>query len=105
FDYVLADVPCSGLGVISSKPDIKWRKQDFDDLCKLQFEILVNAMQYVKIDGTVLYSTCTVHKAENQDIVNKALEKFNNFIVEEQKQLFPCSSNDGFFICKLKRCK
>ena len=62
-------------------------------------------MQYVKIDGTVLYSTCTVHKAENQDIVNKALEKFNNFIVEEQKQLFPCSSNDGFFICKLKRCK
>lgn len=105
FDYVLADVPCSGLGVISSKPDIKWRKQNLEDLCKLQLEILINAMQYVKTGGTLLYSTCTIHKAENQDIINKALEKFDNFEIEEQKQLFPCSSNDGFFICKLKRCK
>lgn len=106
FDFVLADVPCSGLGVISGKPDIKWRKQDYKSLCSLQFEILKNAMQYVKKGGVLVYSTCTVHKAENIDIVNKALSENPAFeVVGEPVQLFPNNEHDGFFVCKMKRCE
>lgn len=105
FDCVLADVPCSGLGVISGKPDIKWRKQEYKSLCALQLEILKNAMEYVKVGGELVYSTCTVHKAENIDIVNRAMSEKQGFeIVGEPVQLFPNEEYDGFFICKMKRC-
>lgn len=103
FDRVLTDVPCSGLGVISGKPDIKWRKQNYEELCDIQLKILLNGMKYVKKGGILVYSTCTVHKAENEEIVKKALTINNEFDVLEQKQLFPCSENDGFFICKMKK--
>lgn len=106
FDFVLADVPCSGLGVISGKPDIKWRKQDYKSLCRLQLEILKNAMQYVKKGGALVYSTCTVHKAENIDIINKAVSENPTFKTEgEPVQLFPNDEHDGFFVCKMKRCE
>ncbi|MBQ7040127.1 MAG: 16S rRNA (cytosine(967)-C(5))-methyltransferase RsmB, partial [Clostridia bacterium] len=106
FDFVLADVPCSGLGVISGKPDIKWRKQDFKSLCSLQLSILKNAMEYVKKGGFLVYSTCTVNKAENIDLVTKALSENGSFeIAGEPIQLFPNEEHDGFFICKMKRCK
>ncbi len=103
FDRVLTDVPCSGLGVISSKPDIKWRKHKFDELCEIQLKILLNGMEYVKNGGVIVYSTCTVHKAENEEIVEKALSIKKNFVILDQKQLFPCDENDGFFICKMKK--
>lgn len=106
FDYVLTDVPCSGLGVISGKPDIKWRKQDYKSLCELQSVILKNAMQYVKKGGMLVYSTCTVNKAENIDIVTKAIKENSNFeFVGEPVQLFPNNEHDGFFVCKMKRCE
>lgn len=106
FDRVIADVPCSGLGVISGKPDIKWRKQDFDKLCDLQYNILKTAMRYVKKDGKLVYSTCTVHRAENEDIITKALAENKNFVLDgEMTQLFPTDEHDGFFICRLKRCE
>ena len=106
FDCVLVDAPCSGLGVISGKPDIKWRKQSYKELSVIQYDILKNAMQYVKKGGMILYSTCTVHKAENEDIIEKALAENSDFkIVGEAKQLFPCDEHDGFFICKMKRCE
>ncbi len=103
FDRVLTDVPCSGLGVISSKPDIKWRKRNFDELYDIQLKILLNGMKYVKKNGILVYSTCTIHKAENEEIVEKALSINKEFDVLEQKQLFPCEENDGFFICKMKK--
>ncbi len=104
FDFVLADVPCSGLGVISGKPDIKWRKQDYNTLCALQFDILNQAMRYVKPGGRLVYSTCTVHKAENDCVVERALKAHPEFEMEEAPvQLFPTETHDGFYICKMKK--
>ena len=61
FDYVLADVPCSGLGIIRRKPEIKYKeKEDFRDLPSIQKKILENASKYVKNGGTLIYSTCTI---------------------------------------------
>lgn len=104
FDCVLADVPCSGLGVISGKPDIKWRKQDYKSLTALQESILENALRYVKPGGKLVYSTCTVHKAENDDVVCSVLKKNTGFSYDgEPVQLFPTEENDGFYVCKLKK--
>ena len=74
---VLADLPCSGLGIIGKKPDIKLRlkKEDLGELASLQREILLAASRYVKPGGTLLYSTCTVDRAENEENANWILEK------------------------------
>ena len=76
-DVVLADLPCSGLGIIGKKPDIKLRlkKEDLGELASLQREILLAASRYVKPGGTLLYSTCTVDRAENEENANWILEK------------------------------
>ncbi|MBR3942418.1 MAG: 16S rRNA (cytosine(967)-C(5))-methyltransferase RsmB [Clostridia bacterium] len=104
FDCVLTDVPCSGLGVISGKPDIKWRKQDYKTLCALQLEILKCAMCYVKKGGALVYSTCTVHKAENEDVVRAALAENPTFSYDgDPIQLFPSAEHDGFYVCRLKK--
>lgn len=104
FDCVLADVPCSGLGVISGKPDIKWRKQDYPSLTALQANILENAMRYVKPGGKLVYSTCTVHKAENDDIVDLALKKHPEFSFDGKPvQLFPSEEHDGFYVCRFTK--
>ena len=105
FDKVLVDVPCSGLGVISGKPDIKWAERDFDSLLDVQEKILRNALRYVKKDGFLVYSTCTINKDENERIVNKVLENNENFVCEESKQLIPCEEYDGFYMCRIKRIK
>ena len=81
FDRVLADVPCSGLGTLTKKPDIKWKK-DFGDIRKLnktQFELLSKSAELVKVGGTIVYSTCTTEPEENFEIVKKFLSTFNNF--------------------------
>jgi len=81
FDAVLADVPCSGLGTLTKKPDIKWKK-DFGDIRKLgniQFELLKKSSELVSTGGLVVYSTCTIEPEENILIVNKFLEQHNNF--------------------------
>ena len=68
FDIVIADVPCSGLGVISRKSDLKYNisNEGMAEICRLQKDIVDNAVKYVKKDGILLYSTCTLHKAENE---------------------------------------
>ena len=80
FDVVLADVPCSGLGVIGKKSDIKYRlaENDFESLYELQKNILKNVSRYVKKDGYLCFSTCTVNKKENEEQVKAFLEE-NNF--------------------------
>ena len=106
FDRVLADVPCSGLGVIRRKPDIKMTKSDLvnSELTKIQKKILENAAQYVKPGGKLLYSTCTVNKNENEDIIGEFLKKHSGFVLTEQKQLLPHTDNtDGFFYAALER--
>ncbi|MBQ8823958.1 MAG: 16S rRNA (cytosine(967)-C(5))-methyltransferase RsmB [Ruminococcus sp.] len=118
-DRVLCDVPCSGLGVIRRKPEIRYKtKESFNDLPDLQFKILENASQYVKDGGTLVYSTCTISKYENENVVERFLKNHKEFILvpvipelggifnESMVTLFPdyCNS-DGFFFAKLYKIK
>jgi len=117
-DAVIADVPCSGLGIIRKKPDIRYKNLDeLKDLPALQLAILENQSRYVKKGGVLLYSTCTVLKAENEDVVNAFLAKHHDFYTEplELPEVFPKNETgmltlipgeydtDGFFICRLRR--
>ena len=84
FDRVLVDAPCSGLGVLTKKPDLKW-KRDIADIVKLkavQTEILENASNLVKPGGVLVYSTCSTEPEENHEIVQAFLEKHNEFQLE-----------------------
>lgn len=122
YDVVLADLPCSGLGVIGRKPDIKYRmtQQAMEELALLQREILTAVSQYVKPGGTLLYSTCTINPAENEENVKWLLANFpfeaqplegwlpENVVYDAKNkgciQLLPgIHATDGFFAAKLKR--
>ena len=121
FDYVLADVPCSGLGIIRRKPEIKYKeKEEFRDLPPIQKKILENASKYVKVGGTLIYSTCTIQDSENIDVIKEFLEKNKNFElvpIEEVRvdldnqekgfmKIYPnVHDMDGFFISKLIRVR
>ncbi|GAA0085437.1 16S rRNA (cytosine(967)-C(5))-methyltransferase RsmB [Clostridium sp. MB05] len=121
-DKVLIDVPCSGLGIIRKKPEIKWNKtrQQLKDLVPIQREIMENAWQYLKPGGTLVYSTCTLNKEENEENIqwflskhnDAAIEKIyignnNNFIYNGDGSLtiLPSDSMDGFFMGKIKKIK
>jgi 16S rRNA (cytosine967-C5)-methyltransferase len=119
FDLVITDVPCSGIGVIRTKPDIRYKEPTaLERLPEIQLGILRNASKYVKIGGTLLYSTCTILKRENEGVIAEFLkdndgfelssftlpEPFGNF--NGMATILPYTINtDGFFICKLRRKK
>lgn len=106
FDRVLADVPCSGIGVIHKKPDIKWKRKEEDIavLCEIQKKILENAGRYVKNGGILVYSTCTILREENQEQIAKFLQKSPEFTLLEEQTLFTHEGGgSGFYIAKL--CK
>jgi 16S rRNA (cytosine967-C5)-methyltransferase len=121
FDYVVADVPCSGLGIIRRKPEIKYKnKEEIISLPNIQNVILENASKYVKVGGTLVYSTCTIEDRENIDIVKDFLKNNNNFELEPIENIKIDLDNqedgyikiypnvhgiDGFFIAKLKRTR
>ena len=104
-DIVIADLPCSGLGIIGKKPDIKSRinKKDIESLSLLQKDILNICKNYVKPCGTLIYSTCTISRAENQDNVRTFLESNGNFSLVEETQFLPDKKQDGFYIAVMKR--
>ena len=104
FDAILCDVPCSGLGVIRRKPDIKYKPQiDFSELQDIQYSILDNAVKYLKKGGRILYSTCTLRKNENEKLVNRFLREHKEFYKAEEKSLMPHINNtDGFYYALLK---
>ncbi len=105
-DRVLADVPCSGIGVIHKKPDIKWHRtlEDVEELCKIQKRILQNAAKYLKPEGVLVYSTCTILQEENQDQVAEFLKDNPDFVLEEERLLFTHETGgSGFYIAKLIR--
>lgn len=103
-DKVLADVPCSGLGVIRRKPEIKYKgMQDLDELIERQRQILQAAASYVKAGGTLVYSTCTINPVENEKQIVEFLRGNKEFKALEQKQLFPDGGTDGFFICRMRK--
>ncbi len=104
-DRVLVDAPCSGLGVVRRKPEIKYKEktEEMDLLPGKQLAILSAAAKYVKAEGTLVYSTCTINPYENQRVVDDFLRKHNLFEVEEMIQLLPNKDDtDGFFICVMK---
>ena len=104
-DVVIMDVPCSGLGVLGKKRDIKYNvtPESLESLALLQRQIVENSWQYVKKGGTLLYSTCTIHRAENQEMSRWMCENFP-FELEEEKQFLPgLSAGDGFYYAKLRR--
>lgn len=106
FDAVLCDVPCSGLGVIARKPDIKYKDpKEFLEIEKTQKQILNTAAAHVKNGGRLVYSTCTLRKAENENIVDSFLCEHNDFeIAVPPKTYFPhIDGTDGFFVAVL--CK
>lgn len=127
FDKILLDVPCLGLGVLRRKPDIKWqrKKEDVENISKVQYEILNTCSKYLKQGGILVYSTCSILDSENKNIIFKFLKENKNFKIEkivfgqnnsENKiekylkkyktkdefiQLYQNENTDGFFICKL----
>lgn len=101
---VLCDVPCSGLGVIARKPEIKYRKnsEEIKKLYEIQFEILRASAKYLKKDGILLYSTCTINRDENEAIVERFLKENIDFKLEKKILLLPNRDDtDGFFIAKI----
>lgn len=105
-DIVIADLPCSGLGVIGRKKDIKYKMtpEKEQELVAMQREILSVVPAYVKSGGTLVYSTCTIHKAENEENVQWLLENHRELHLESMQQIFPDETgNDGFFIAKLRK--
>ena len=105
-DRVIVDAPCSGLGVIRRKPEIKYKDNELDvkELPKKQLSILIASSKYVKNNGILLYSTCTINKEENQNVVNEFIKDNKTFVIEDSIQLFPnINGTDGFYICKMRR--
>jgi 16S rRNA (cytosine967-C5)-methyltransferase len=105
-DKVIVDAPCTGLGVVRRKPEIKFKKwtSEMDSLPRKQLDILSASSRYVKMGGTLLYCTCTINPDENQKVVAEFLRKNRDFVKEEMVQLYPhIDGTDGFFICKMVR--
>ena len=102
FDFVLADVPCSGLGVTASKPELKLTADPstFEGLIDIQKRILTNALRYTKPGGRLEYSTCTLNKNENEEVVKHVLSKEGTSArVIEMKTLMPYNGKVGFYYC------
>ena len=105
-DVLICDLPCSGLGVMGKKTDIRYKMtpEKQKDLVKLQRQILSTVHAYVKPGGTLMYSTCTIHKGENEENVAWFVKNYPEFDVVSQEQMFPGGLyHDGFFIAKLVR--
>ena len=122
-DRVMVDAPCSGLGVIRRKPDMRWKKEpdDFRELMRIQTSIMETSSRYVKKGGVLIYSTCTLNKNENLGVVESFLNKTSGFYLEDISKLLPehlevktapqgylelypnIHGTDGFFIARLKR--
>lgn len=104
FDKILCDVPCSGLGTISSKPEIRYKtKEQLDYFPSVQYKILDNAFNYLKPGGTIVYSTCTLNKNENENVINKFKTSHICELISE-KTYFPHIDNtDGFFVAVIRK--
>lgn len=124
YDKILLDVPCMGIGVIKRKPDIKWQKrfEDLEEIIKIQEGILQNCSSYLKKEGILVYSTCSILREENEFVIQKFLAQNSDFelveIDEKWKKEFnedrkktgilkiePDAEKDGFFMAKLRRIR
>ena len=117
FTKILCDVPCSGLGVICSKPEIKYKDiSDFAGLPDIQYTIACNALNYLEVGGVLVYSTCTVRKAENEAVCERFLSEHPELEVVELPEmlgnsfgtmatLMPPKYGSGFFISKFRKVR
>lgn len=117
YTKILCDVPCSGLGVIRSKPEIKYKDPaDFNGLPEIQYNIAENALNYLAVGGEMIYSTCTVRKAENDDVAARLLKAHPEIELAELPEIFgirhknpltlfpfKVEGSDGFFIAKFRK--
>jgi len=123
FDYVLLDAPCSGLGVIQRKPEIKWRmnEQSIKSLIQTQKKLIRHAAKFIKPGGSLVYSTCTINKEENEDLIEGFLAEYTEFHGNDIRKAIPellheymenqysiqilpnYMNSDGFYIAKLTR--
>ena len=105
FDRILLDAPCSGFGVLKRKPEIKYHDSSImDGLVSLQALLLENAYYLLKNDGTMIYSTCTINKKENELMIQKFIEKHPDMEVIKQRTILNYEYHtDGFFMCKMKK--
>ena len=105
FDRILCDVPCSGYGVLSRKPDIKLRmkSEDMDTLIPLQKKILESASHHLKKNGILVYSTCTINKKENEKQIETFLKCHEDFKLMEDHTIFIDDQQDGFYMAKLMK--
>lgn len=106
YDKVLVDAPCSGLGIIRRKPEIRYKtEKDITSIYRVQEKILQNASKYLKTGGTLIYSTCTINKDENQKITDKFLNENKNYKrIQDDIIMLPGDNEvDGFYICKMER--
>ena len=118
YDVIICDVPCSGIGIIPKKPDLRYKSMDdVQNLACLQYDILSTASRYLAEGGRIVYSTCTINKAENENVVDKFLAQHRDFKLEKQhcpienvinngeKVTFlpNLTGYDGFFVAVLKK--
>ena len=104
FDKILLDAPCSGLGVIGRKPDLKFhvRPESLDELEKLQFELLEAMDPILKEKGILLYSTCTLNKKENEKLIKRFTDKYSNYKLLEDETIIN-DKGDCFYYAKLSK--
>lgn len=107
FDAILCDVLCSGLGVIRRKPEIKYKDMgDYTDITYIQEQILENSATYLKENGRILYSTCTLRKCENEDVINRFLDKYPQYELKYQRTFMPhIDGSDGFYCALLQKSR
>ena len=105
FDKILLDAPCSGLGVLKRKPEIRYHDSKImDSIMIIQTKLLDNAYYLLKKNGKMVYSTCTINKKENEMMVKKFIEKYPDMKIIEERTILPYEFNsDGFYMCKLEK--
>ncbi|MBE6894942.1 MAG: 16S rRNA (cytosine(967)-C(5))-methyltransferase RsmB [Ruminococcaceae bacterium] len=118
YDVIICDVPCSGIGIIPKKPDLRYKSmQEVKNLAQLQYDILSTAAKYLKEKGTIVYSTCTINKLENEQVIDKFLKGNTNFKLKKQHCpvdnvistdemitfLSHLTGFDGFFVAVLEK--
>ena len=104
FDKVVLDAPCSGLGVLGQKPDLKLRIQpeNLDEIVALQKQLLDTAAMVCKENGVLVYSTCTLNKKENEKQIESFLKRHEEFTLVSERSYFPYEyDTDGFYMAKL----
>ena len=106
FDRIMLDVPCSGLGVIGRKPDLKFhiKPNDLDEIQKIQYELLKSMDNLIKKDGIILYSTCTLNRKENDKMIRRFLDNNDKYQLLEENTIIN-KLGDCFYYAKLKRIK